>query len=51
MMPVEEFRKLWRRHEAAVRREARRRGLEVPDPATYAPHPFGSWVRRQWDGD
>jgi hypothetical protein len=51
MMSTDNFRALWHRHEAAIVAEAKRRGLEVPDPAGYKPYPTGCWIRRVWDGD
>jgi hypothetical protein len=40
-LPVPEFIALWTQHESAIRAEALRRGLPVPDPATYRPVPEG----------
>ena len=45
LLPAAEFVALWRRHEATIRSEARRRGLPVPDPSSYRPVPEGCWVR------
>ena len=50
-LSVADFLTLWRQHEAAVRREVRRRSLSLPDPTTYKPFPMGCWVTREWDGD
>jgi len=44
-MPREELLGLWREHGAYLRAEARRSGIDVPDPETYQPYPLGCWVR------
>jgi hypothetical protein len=48
-MPVAEFRDLWAEHGAFLRAEARRRGVEAPNPDEYGPVDSGRafWVWRQ----
>jgi hypothetical protein len=44
-MPVEEFRALWHAHLPRLRTEAERRGIPLPDPATY--QSCGCWVNSE----
>jgi hypothetical protein len=49
-MTPDEFRELWRRHGAALRGEAARRGITPPDPSTYYLLADGNrafWTRRR----
>ena len=48
-MPAPAFLELWHRHSSALHAEARRRGVEVPDPMRY--RPGGCWARSMRHGE
>jgi hypothetical protein len=50
-MSTVDFQHLWKCYEPLLRREADRRGWQLPDPTLYRPFPTGVWVIRRWDGD
>ena len=43
-LPRADFLHLWHQHEDEIVAEAGRRGVVVPDPATYDPYPCGRWL-------